>query len=245
MALQNLLSLVNGAFKLQLKAPTLAADKLFTLPSGYGTSGQYLQTDGAGVLSFSTPTPNFIIRGVRVASVATVTVASAPSSIDGVTLASGDRILLKNQTTGSENGIYDFSAAASPLTRSSDSNTSALMLTGLLVDVAEGTVNSDTIWMLTTNNPIVLATTSLTFTSFPNLSTYASKYTNSFTNATLSSGILTVTHNLNNSAPVAKFYNNSGVEIVPDVTTSSANAFTADFTNFGTLSGTYVYTILG
>ena len=99
---------------------------------------------------------------VRAASTANVTLASPGATIDGVTLVSGDRVLLKNQTTGSENGIWIWNGAAAAMTRATDADISAEVRGGLSVWVNEGTVNADTRWVLTTDT-VVLGTTSLTF----------------------------------------------------------------------------------
>lgn len=104
---------------------------------------------------------------VRVSSTANVNISSAPATIDGVTLTSGDRVLLKDQTTGSENGIYVFNGAASAMTRSLDANTDAEVKAGMVVVVEEGTVNADRTYVLTTDNPITLNTTTLTFATLP------------------------------------------------------------------------------
>ncbi len=107
---------------------------------------------------------------VRVASTADIdlAVASDPSPVDGVTLANGDRILLKDQTTGAENGIYDCVTATDPTTwvRSSDADVSAEVTSGLYCWVEEGTANGDQGYVLTTNDPITLDTTALVFTQF-------------------------------------------------------------------------------
>lgn len=102
-------------------------------------------------------------NAVKAASTGNVTVSSAPSSIDSFSLTSGDRVLLKNQTSGSENGIYTFSAAGSALVRATDLNASSQATNGVAVSVTEGTVNADTSWILTTTAAITLGTTSLTF----------------------------------------------------------------------------------
>ena len=65
---------------------------------------------------------------VRVASTANVTVSGPGAAIDGITLSSNDRVLLKNQSTGSENGIYVFNGAASALTRATDADANAEVL---------------------------------------------------------------------------------------------------------------------
>ena len=103
---------------------------------------------------------------VRVATTANITIATALNvgdTIDGVTLADGDRVLVKNQSTGSENGIYI--AGSSPV-RSADANTSAEVTSGMFCFIEEGTVNGDNGFVLTTNDPITLETTALTFTQF-------------------------------------------------------------------------------
>ncbi|MEU4534396.1 hypothetical protein AB0G15_05980 [Streptosporangium sp. NPDC023825] len=104
---------------------------------------------------------------VRVASTANVSITSAPSTLDGVTLSSGNRILLKNQVLGAENGIYTFAAASSPLIRATDANADSEVTAGMWVTVEDGTANQDTAWWLTTNNPIVVGTTALVFSAFP------------------------------------------------------------------------------
>lgn len=108
----------------------------------------------------------FIKIPVRVASTANVTIAAPGAAIDSVTLTSGDRVLLKDQSLARDNGIYIFNGAASTLTRSTDADTSAEVKAGTYTFVTEGTVNADTSWVLTTDNPIVLGTTALTFTNF-------------------------------------------------------------------------------
>jgi hypothetical protein len=108
---------------------------------------------------------------VRATSTANVNIASAPSSIDGVTLANGDRILLKNQSTASQNGIYVFAAASSPLTLAADFQTAEDVYSGIGVFTQEGTANASTLWELQTPNPIVVGTTALTFVQSSSAST--------------------------------------------------------------------------
>ena len=103
---------------------------------------------------------------VRVATTANITIATALNvgdTIDGVTLADGDRVLVKDQSTGSQNGIY---VAGSTPVRSADANTSAEVTSGMFMFVEEGTVNGDNGFVLTTNDTITLDTTALTFTQF-------------------------------------------------------------------------------
>jgi hypothetical protein len=120
---------------------------------------------------------------VRVATTAalTGTYASGPQTftltatgvltIDGVATVLNDRILVKDQVTASQNGIYTVTTAgavgvAAVLTRASDMNTSAEASAGSFTFVEEGTVNDNSGWVLTSNQPITLDTTSLAFTQF-------------------------------------------------------------------------------
>lgn len=102
---------------------------------------------------------------VRAATTINGTLATAFANgqiLDNVTLVTGDRILLKDQSTASENGIYIVNASGAP-TRATDADISAEVKGGLAAWVNEGTVNGDTRWVLTTNDPITLGSTSLTF----------------------------------------------------------------------------------
>lgn len=106
---------------------------------------------------------------VRVATTANGTLASAYANgqtVDGVTLVTGDRILIKNQTTGSENGIYTVATSGAP-TRSTDADGAGEVTPGMVVPVEEGTANADSVWILTTNGAITLNTTALTFAKIP------------------------------------------------------------------------------
>lgn len=105
-------------------------------------------------------------QSVRVATAAAGTLASSfanGQTVDGVVLATGDRILIKDQATGSENGIYVVAASGAP-TRATDADTAA-EIKGAVVNVTEGTANADTAWQLITDT-ITLGTTSLVFTDF-------------------------------------------------------------------------------
>jgi len=107
---------------------------------------------------------------VRVASTANVNVATGGLvAVDGVTTVGGDRVLLKNQTAGAENGIYV--AAAGAWARSSDAAAAGDLLNAACF-VSEGTTNADTAWVMTTNAPITVGTTSLTWVQFSGAGTY-------------------------------------------------------------------------
>jgi hypothetical protein len=113
---------------------------------------------------------------VRVATTAAVTLSTDlenGDTLDGVTLATGDRVLVKNQSTGSENGIYVVKASGAP-DRALDANSDADVTSGMFTFVEQGTVNGNSGWVLTTDNPITLNTTALTFAQFSGVGTFTS-----------------------------------------------------------------------
>ena len=96
----------------------------------------------------------------RVATTANITL-SGEQTIDGVAVVAGDRVLVKDQTAGAENGIYV--AATGAWARAEDANSAGDLTSGVLVPVEAGTENADTIWMLTTDGAITIGTTALTW----------------------------------------------------------------------------------
>jgi phage-related tail fiber protein len=100
---------------------------------------------------------------VRAATTANITLTAA-QTIDGVTLIAGDRVLVKAQTAGQDNGIYVVAAGA--WQRAADADVSAEVTAGLFTFVEEGTTAAGNGYVLTTANPITLGTTPLTFTQF-------------------------------------------------------------------------------
>ena len=84
--------------------------------------------------------------------------------IDGVQTVVGDRVLVKDQTTPTENGIYVVAAGA--WSRAADADTSAEVTTGMFTFISEGAVYADSGWVLTTNDAITLGSTALTFEQF-------------------------------------------------------------------------------
>lgn len=101
---------------------------------------------------------------VRVATTANGTLATAyenGDTVDGITLATGNRILLKDQTAGAENGIYTVNASGAP-TREYDESTDDPSF-GYLVFVIVGTANAGTLWKNTNTTAPTVGTTALTF----------------------------------------------------------------------------------
>jgi len=86
-------------------------------------------------------------------------------TLDGVTLATNDRILLKDQSTGAENGIYTVNSSGAP-TRATDFDANAEVTSGAFTFVTEGTANGDSGFVLTTNDDITVGSTAMTWAQF-------------------------------------------------------------------------------
>ena len=140
--------------------------------------------DGSGRLQVSTPAADLdaankayvdaartgldVKASVRAATTAALTLSSDlenGDTLDGVTLATGDRVLVKNQGTGAENGIYIVAASGAP-SRATDADSNTEMTPGMFTFVEEGTTNADSGWVMTNDGAITVGTTALTFALF-------------------------------------------------------------------------------
>lgn len=102
---------------------------------------------------------------VRVASTANVTISNPGTAVfDGITLTAADRILLKNQTSQPENGIYAFTASGTAMTRTTDAD-SAAELNSATVMVAEGSTNADKSYTQT-GEIVTVGTTNVVWAQF-------------------------------------------------------------------------------
>jgi hypothetical protein len=157
------------------------------------TANKLVKRDGNGNISVATPTDDGhaatkgyvdasrsgldVKASVRVATTAAINLSTdleAGDVIDGVTLAEFDRVLVKDQGTASENGIYvAVASGAGVASRSTDADTSAEVTTGMFTFVSEGTVNADSGFVLQTNDTITLGSTGLTFVQFSGAGAFA------------------------------------------------------------------------
>jgi hypothetical protein len=178
---------------------------------------------------------------VRVASTANINLSAPGATIDGVTMASGESFLAKNQSTGSQNGIYVWNGAASAATRRADADSDAEVTSGLATFVSEGTTNADTSWVLTTDDPIIVGTTALVFARFGG-STIA-KFA-----ASIGDGVAityAVTHNLNTRDVAVEVYDNSTfAKISTETIHTDANNVTVNF-NVAPTSNQYRVVVIG
>lgn len=108
-------------------------------------------------------------QSVRLKTTANVDISSPGSltaNFDGLTPANGDRILVTEQTDTTQNGIYVYNGAATPMTRAADADSNSEVTANLYTFVEEGSSFGDTGWTLITNDPITLGSTGLDFTQF-------------------------------------------------------------------------------
>jgi len=104
----------------------------------------------------------------KAATTANITL-SGLTAVDGYTPTANDRILVKNQTTAANNGIY--LAASGAWTRAADF-TNAADMDGSAVFVEQGTTQADTAWVCTADQPITVGTTPLPWVQFSGQGTY-------------------------------------------------------------------------
>lgn len=102
-------------------------------------------------------------QSVRVATTENITL-SGTQTIDGVSVSAGNRVLVKNQSTATQNGIYV--VAAGSWSRATDADSDAEVTAGLFTFVEEGTSLANTGWVLATDNPITVGSTALSFNQF-------------------------------------------------------------------------------
>ena len=161
--------------------------QMLTDATSDATASKLVKRDGSGNAKVATPTDSAHIAtkgyvdsarqgldvkaSVRVATTAPINLATdlqAGDVIDGVTLVAGDRVLVKNQSSASENGIY-VAVASGAASRSSDANGTAdtgELTSGTFTFVEAGTVNFDSGFVVSTDGTITVGTTGITWTQF-------------------------------------------------------------------------------
>lgn len=154
---------------------------------------------------------------VRVATTAAITLSNT-QTIDGIILAAGDRVLVKDQGTASENGIYDV-VSGGAWTRSSDADSNDEVTPGLFTFVEEGTANQNKGFVLTNTGTITVGSTGLAFAQFSD------------------TGIITAGNGLSQSGQAFNVGAGTGISVSStQVSISSSYSGQTSITTVGTIS---------
>jgi len=165
--------LMTGSDKKKLDDAT-AADSISTLVIRDGSGRFQVATPSAGLDAAnksyvdSARSGLDVKQSVKVATTGPDTLSTGleeGDEIDGYTLVAGDRVLVKNQDTASENGIYVVAISGAP-TRAEDADSTAEVSPGMFAFVEQGDLNADSGWVLITDGTITVGTTGLEFSLF-------------------------------------------------------------------------------
>jgi hypothetical protein len=164
---------------------------------------------------------------------------SAPNTLDGVSLAANDRILVKDQTNAAQNGLYYVSTlgtgANGTWTRTTDADASSEVTAGLFTWVTEGTTNGDSGWLLSTDDVVTLGTTNLTFQQVSGLGQVTAGNGLTKTGNTLDIGQGTgITVNANDIQISALYTGQSSIVTVGTIGTGTWQGTKVDITYGGT-----------
>jgi hypothetical protein len=199
---------------------------------------------------------------VRAATTGNITLSNT-QTVDGVALSVGNRVLVKDQSTASQNGIYVVASGAWTRSTDADNNPSGEVTSGMFTFVEEGTINASTGFVLTTADPITLGTTALTFTLFSSSGTLIAGEGLSKSGNTLqvnvSNGITIASDSVQLASTVAGAgltFNSGVVDVIGTANRITVNADSIDIastyvgqtsiTTLGTIgTGTWQGTIVG
>jgi len=185
---------------------------------------------------------------VKAATTANITLATDVENgdtLDGVTLATGNRILIKNQTTQSQNGVYTVNATGAP-TRATDYDSTPEVDAGDFIFVEGGTVNGKTGWVQT-NVITTIETDAIAFTQFSGSGTYSAGTGLTLTGTTFSINTATTVDTSTSQTLTNKTINGSN-NTITNVSLTSGVTGTLPVANGGTgitSLGTGVATFLG
>ena len=219
-------------------ALTLAADPTAALQAA---TKQYVDNAITG-LDFK--------QSVRSTTTANITL-SGTQTIDGVALIAGDRVLVKDQTTANQNGIYVVAAGSWSRASDADNSPAGEVTAGMYAFIEEGTTYASSGWVLATANPITLGSTNLSFQQFNGLGQLTAGTGLTKTGSTLSitaSGVTAGTYSsmtVDATGRVTAGTNpgyitaNQNITVSGDVTGSGTTSMALTLAASGVTAGTY------
>lgn len=187
-----------AAFKIDRHVTTSLASGAFSFGTAIDLGFNF---NLSAQLVWGLQTPDFTVRLATAAALPACTAAgtgvghtltgnaNGALTVDGVLTVAADRVLVKNQVAGSDNGIYvvtQVGTAGTPfiLTRATDFDAASAseIRSGALVVSTAGVANTNKQWELTTADPIVVDTTALTFAAGEPVGTWSFQGSNNSTN---------------------------------------------------------------
>ena len=157
-------------------SPEDLVDDLYANTAAAAASASNAATSASNAATSETSANNWAIAAqnaatginwtkARAASTANINISSPGGTIDGVALSALDRVLLKDQTTAAQNGIYIWNGAAVAMTRAADMDTWQEVVSKVVV-IEEGALNADIPYISTVNTGGTLGTTAIPFIVF-------------------------------------------------------------------------------
>lgn len=216
---------INGTGYVGFKAPdTVTVNTVWQLPAQDGTANQVLQTNGLGVLSWSSLTvPNVFVN-------------IAGNTGTAVADAAADTLTFTGTT-----GIQTVASDAS----NNDVLTISLTRTGLSAKATPIAADQFLMFDSAASNAPVYATAS-TVASAIGAVTTSRIVRGTFTNAGLTAGSIALTHSLNNQYVLCQIFDENNQLVQPDnITLTSTTVTTVELSSFGTIAGTWNYVIFG
>ena len=198
-------------------------------PVRVATTGDLAGSYAAGVLTLGTPI----------------------TTLDGITLADGDAILVKDQSDKTQNGIYVVDATGSILTRRDDFAEGKTILNNTFVNVMEGTANGDTRWTLCSDGVITVNSSNITFVKDIDTASSSIKVAKGSITGDDVTTAFNVAHNFNltdANAYILMIKDSTGNTVYADdvpTTSNEANSITVTFSAAPAMGETYKAFILG
>ena len=180
-----------------------------------------------------------------------LTLGSPLTTLDGVTLADGDAILVKDQTDKTQNGIYTIDATGAILTRRDDFAEGKIILNNTFVNVMEGTANGDSRWTIVSDGALTVNTSNIDFVKDIDTASSSIKVAKGNITGDDVTTAFNVAHNFNltdANAYILLIKDSAGNTVYADdvpTTSNETNSITVTFSAAPAMGETYKAFILG